>query len=760
MASRASNETLKAAALRYAGVGIPVFPLQARGKKPFSEYSVGCAGIPAWAGGPHPTCPKKRHGGFYAATTDPARIDAWWQIHPTANIGGATGVIADVLDIDVDPDKGTNGEERYAQLESNNGPQEVGPTHRTGRGGRHIFLRPTGASSSNGAMGDGLDFKGKGGYVVLPPSVHPNGRRYEEVVGLGDAALPHATEWLKLLAVQCSSLVNSFDGVTAEDVPAGRRHDYLASRAGVLRATRFNEASIYAALSAENDLFDEPLPEKDIEDFARSYAAKVPGHITYDPGDKGNADWFADYAADRVCYDHLQQCWRIWNGHRWVDDPTEAICRTWEEAYRARLHRAADLSGDRRTVELKAAATMTQKGRRDAGLAWARATQAIQRDGSEFDRDPYLIGTNNGVIELSAGGWTFRPGKQSDNVTKTVGYDVDETATCPLMERALQGIFMGDQELIDAWWVYFGYSLTGDVSARKVFFCWGVGSNGKSMLARIMRAVAGDYGATAEPSVVESARKGFGRATNDIRELKDVRLAIASEWDEGGMLDEGRLKRLTGGQGEQVKGRLLYQNNVAFDPTHKLWLLTNHKPTVVDDSLATWDRIVLIPFLNRFTPDKAGFDPYLGDKIVAEERTGILRRALDGAVTFLAARALPRPAAVVAATAEYRAESDLIASWLDGGNAKERPGARTSYRSISDSFRSWYRREGLAATDLPTDRKLASLLRSHGFKKVKVQGNVYYEGVHIDSIFDDIGSVGDGPQEERLSREALASRFT
>ncbi len=759
MTTQSRNETLRDAALRYARLGIPIFPLQSRSKKPFSDYYVTCAGVPAWAGGPHPACRKQRHGGFYAATTDPARISAWWDLHPDANIGAATGVVFDGFDIDVDPDKGTNGEDSFAQLEANNGRQDLGPVHRTGRGGRHILLQPTGAGSSNGAIGDGLDFKGTGGYVLLPPSIHPNGSPYEASVGIGDVPLPPAADWLKLAAIQSSSLVKSFDGVTAEDVPVGRRHDYLASRAGVLRALRFNEASIYAALSIENALFDEHLPDRDIEDFARNYAAKVPGNIVYDPGDKGNADWFADYASDRVCYDHLQDVWRIWDDHRWADDPTEVIDRIWDEAYRARLHRAADLTGDQHKSELMAAASMTHRSRRDAGLTWARANATFARDGSEFDRDPYLIGADDGIIELAAGRWTFRPGRQSDNVTKTVGYDFDEGASCPIMDRALDDIFMGDRDLIDAWWVYFGYSLTGDVSARKVFFCWGIGSNGKSMLARIMRAVAGEYGATAESSLVESVRRGFGRATNDVRELKDVRLAVAPEWDDSGVLDEGRLKRLTGGQGEQVKGRLLYQNNVAFDPTHKLWLLTNHKPAVVDDSLATWDRIVLIPFLNRFTPDQAGFDPYLGDKIIAAERPGILRRALDGAVRFLDSRTLPRPTAVLNATADYRAESDVIANWLDAGNAVETPGCRTPYRDIADSFRTWYRREGYAVTELPPDRKLAALLTGHGFKKVKVNGSVYYDGVRIESYFNGLGSIADDEPTEERSQEEMAAAY-
>jgi hypothetical protein len=131
---------------------------------------------------------------------------------------------------------------------------------------------------------------------------------------------------------------------------------------------------------------------------------------------------------------------------------------------------------------------------------------------------------------------------------------------------------------------------------------------------------------------------------------------------------------------------------------------------------------------------------------------------LTHTVGFLATRELPRPAAVLAATAAYRAESDIIANWLDAGQAIEIPGCRTTYRDIADSFRSWYRKEGYAVGDLPNDRKLASLLSGHGFKKARVKGTVYYDGVRIEGGLAQF--LVSEPDEGRPSLEEAAAAFS
>jgi len=144
-----------AAALRYASQGIPVFPLAPRSKFP----------LIAAADGGH---------GLHDATTDAAQIQAWWTAHPTGNIGLRTGVAFDVVDL--------YSEAAVDALESARAGRERfgGPVVATAKG-FHYFVLPTGLGNRAGVL-PGVDFRGAGGYVAAPPSLHPSGVRYRWII--------------------------------------------------------------------------------------------------------------------------------------------------------------------------------------------------------------------------------------------------------------------------------------------------------------------------------------------------------------------------------------------------------------------------------------------------------------------------------------------------------------------------------------------------------------------------------------------------
>jgi hypothetical protein len=134
------------AALVYASWGWPVFPLQPGGKAPLTAH------------------------GFKDASTDPAQVRAWWKQHPRANIGLPTGVAFDVVDVDAPA-----GWPAWRELcESPQLPEVHGLAHTSG-GGVHAYICPTGGGNLAGFR-PGIDFRGKGGYVVAPPSVRGGGR--------------------------------------------------------------------------------------------------------------------------------------------------------------------------------------------------------------------------------------------------------------------------------------------------------------------------------------------------------------------------------------------------------------------------------------------------------------------------------------------------------------------------------------------------------------------------------------------------------
>ena len=156
--------SVRQAAQVYALRGWPRFPLAQRGKQPLTKH------------------------GLHDASSNPRAIERWWTRQPAANIGLACGM-AGLVVVDVDPAHG--GIEAWTHI--NPGVHTL--TSRTGSDGFHYFyVAPMGVAlrSSAGKLGSGLDVRASGGYVVLPPSIHPNGRAYEWIDVCDIAPLPNS----------------------------------------------------------------------------------------------------------------------------------------------------------------------------------------------------------------------------------------------------------------------------------------------------------------------------------------------------------------------------------------------------------------------------------------------------------------------------------------------------------------------------------------------------------------------------------------
>ena len=127
--------------------------------------------------GKHPLGSLVPHG-VKDATTNRARVLAWWTRHPQANIGLATGHSFDVLDVD-----GPAGAHAIRSWPPPMAWQSSGPLVRTGGGGWHYYLAPTGLGNVRPAGLEHVDWRGRGGYVVAPPSRHASGHPYQWVTG-------------------------------------------------------------------------------------------------------------------------------------------------------------------------------------------------------------------------------------------------------------------------------------------------------------------------------------------------------------------------------------------------------------------------------------------------------------------------------------------------------------------------------------------------------------------------------------------------
>jgi hypothetical protein len=239
-------------ALRYADRGMPVFPLI--GKKPLTE------------------------NGFLDATKDATKVQAWWFKWPTANIGIPTGRASGHFVLDIDPRH--EGDKSLAELEKKHGSLPTTLEVVTGRGGRHLYFALRAEEmvpSSVSKLAPGLDVRGEGGYVVAPPSIHPDTRR--TYVWNSKVKPVHAPAWLTTVLQRPAPSDASGVVQVPAAIPEGQRNATLTSMAGTMRRRGFSTEGIEAALLAENTARCQP-PLLDVE--VGAIAASI---SRYEPGD-------------------------------------------------------------------------------------------------------------------------------------------------------------------------------------------------------------------------------------------------------------------------------------------------------------------------------------------------------------------------------------------------------------------------------------------------------------------------------------------
>jgi putative DNA primase/helicase len=431
--------------------------------------------------------------------------------------------------------------------------------------------------------------------------------------------------------------------------------------------------------------------------------------------DAGNGELFAQLYGDRVRYDHRRKRWLLWGGHWWADDRDGEVRRLAKVATRHRYMSAPSCDDlERRTVVAKFAIASEHRQRLDAMLLQAQAEFPVADSGARWDRDPWLLGVANGVVDLRTG--RLRPGQQEDRITlhSDVPFIVD--ARCQRWLRFLDEVFRGDKDLIDFIWRAVGYSLTGDTTEQCLFLGHGVGANGKGVFLSTVRAIAGDYAYNAPFSIFELERRAS--IPNDLAALASRRVVTSSETNEGTRLNEARIKALTGC--DPCTARFLHGEFFTFDPVAKYWLAVNHRPLVTDDSHGFWRRVRLIPFLRVFREGEA--EPRL-EEALREELPGILAWAVRGAVAWRE-RGLAPPAAVRSATETYRVESDPLAQFL-GDCCIEGEGCQGKATEFYKAYCRWAGEQGMNDREKLTSTTFGNRMTARFEKKRTNRGNAY-----------------------------------
>jgi predicted P-loop ATPase len=246
-----SNKLLEAA-LKYATeYGWAVFPCSSTSKKPLTPH--GCKDA------------KKSVGA----------IKAWWNKWPDASVGVATGTASNliVIDEDLDEDKGLNGYEEVSAWERINGKLPDTALCITGRGGYHLYYRYDKDDIKNRAgLLDGVDVRGEGGYVIAPPSMHPNGTEYQWEDSPDEIALASVDGMVRKFLFGDNEKPRSAAEFKLPDrIQSGERNETLFKLACSMQSQGLPDAAIVAALEQTNQTAcDEPLDTEELETIISS----------------------------------------------------------------------------------------------------------------------------------------------------------------------------------------------------------------------------------------------------------------------------------------------------------------------------------------------------------------------------------------------------------------------------------------------------------------------------------------------------------
>jgi putative DNA primase/helicase len=475
---------------------------------------------------------------------------------------------------------------------------------------------------------------------------------------------------------------NSFESIE-NGVSDGQRNNSCASMAGHCFSAGMTYEDALSACLEWNLKNIPPLPENEILRTVQSIARKDAGKrfrtkkkledVGLSPekiieclhsNEDGDADLFKDIHGDNFVFDHNADAWSEWQGHHYVDDETGSALKSLDsviEVYSTAIATAKESTQD----ELRARISRLKGATRKKNALWC-ATLGEGLTGREWDKKPWLLPCENGVINLKTG--KLESGNPRDYLKTAcpVSYN-PKTESLP-WKKFINEIFAEKKDLISYVQRLFGYAITGQTNEDVLPFFYGHGRNGKTLFFEVIKATLGDLAhKTKTATMIDSGRNSAsGSADADMHAFRGKRIIWASETNDGNRLNVGRIKELTGS--DTLNARAPYARRaIEFKPTHLLCLITNNLPYASASDFALWERVHLIPFNVAFVhnpkeDNERQVDKDLYTKLMSE-LPGVLNWLIEGCLKWQK-EGLNPPDVVRTATDEYKESNDLIGDFF------------------------------------------------------------------------------------------------
>lgn len=298
-----------------------------------------------------------------------------------------------------------------------------------------------------------------------------------------------------------------------------------------------------------------------------------------------------------------------------------------------------------------------------AGLA---GEAGIVTDSHGFDTDAELLGVPNGVVALSTG--ALLPPHPAARISLCAAFAYRPGVRAPWFERTVNEVFNGNTELIAFFQRIMGYTLLARPTERLIIIPLGGGKNGKSTVFNAIADTLGTYAGKMAAETIASPTKAPrnhspGSPREDLLRLRGKRLVLSGEIRRGTAFNDDTIKELASG-GDLITARGLFsKSSVEFRPTCVVVAPTNILPIVRDDDPAVWDRLLLLPFRQRFGDEgKPAIDLTRSAKLRTEGE-GILAWLVEGALEYQR-EGLNVPAEVHLLKQQYKEDNSAISTFI------------------------------------------------------------------------------------------------
>jgi len=345
----------------------------------------------------------------------------------------------------------------------------------------------------------------------------------------------------------------------------------------------------------------------------------------------------------------------------------------------------------------------------------------------KLNTNKYLVGVANGVLDLnyydadpSAGGRrrvNFRNGLPDDNISFQMGRDTatDAISYYPYNPEdpdqiELMNFFKKiypDDVLRKYVLTLLASCLEGSNKEQKFYVNQGGGSNGKTMVQKLMIETFGEYQTSLNTTMLTRKRPEAGSANPDLITMKCKRFMHMSEPDNGEKLNTSCMKQVSGE--DLIQARALFGDQEKFPLMGKIFLSCNDLPPVAQQDNGTWRRIRVIPHTSTFKdtgdpmidPAKHIYekDLYLGEKFKVW-RTSFLSLLVHYYDTEYIVHGLREPSVVTAASDRYKEINDVFTVFFDDNFVKEPGAGPINVKAFTKLLRDWRRSTSRSATDL------------------------------------------------------------